>query len=278
MSVVHGTSNAFGFWGEVDSKIDFCEPHYGVTPYVAEFYNSLSSLIYVFMGTYGFVATMRMNCRWIYPILFATLTLIGIGSTIFHGTMRWWAELWDELPMLLFGFLILVCLQGTHPVTSGTVGTYFYIAVTLGIVSAAVFYVKYQFYEIFLHSFTAIIVVAVLLGFTMKTNSSQTHQLLFLALSEIILGKLVWSVEHQLCGFTHYVIPYLHVVWHICSSFAAYHFVLYAMALRFEFFGYSAVWSDSDQLSRKSQQFGKLRFQPFNAFAVYQKDPTSFVS
>ncbi|GBB95484.1 hypothetical protein RclHR1_25470001 [Rhizophagus clarus] len=45
-------NSTVGFWGE-PSSTDWCEQNYEVTYYIAEFFNTISSLCLVFMGTFG---------------------------------------------------------------------------------------------------------------------------------------------------------------------------------------------------------------------------------
>mmetsp|Transcript_5848 Transcript_5848/g.11593 ORF Transcript_5848/g.11593 Transcript_5848/m.11593 type:complete len:291 (-) Transcript_5848:221-1093(-) len=276
--MVDVTSTA-GFWGPSDSKIDFCEESYAVTPYIAEFWNSTSSLVYVFLGILGIYNCVKMRTCLLYPTIFLTLSIIGVGSTTFHGTMRWWGELWDELPMIALGGLFLVGLNGIHPLTSGMTGFYFYTGLAISLLASTIAYVQFQFYEIFLHSFTAMIVVTVVMSFhiTSSAASRQTNFFLHTTLAELIVGKVVWSLEHALCG-AHPMVPMLHVVWHIFSAFAAYHYVLFLMSVRYEKLGYEAVWRDSKPLAQKSAEFGKFPYQPYDAFLADSKDECSFGS
>jgi hypothetical protein len=41
-----------GYWGDVDATIEWCEWNYVVTPYVAEFWNTVSSLVVLCAGQY----------------------------------------------------------------------------------------------------------------------------------------------------------------------------------------------------------------------------------
>jgi dihydroceramidase len=40
------------FWGPITANYDWCEPNYLVTPYIAEFFNALSSLPTATAGAY----------------------------------------------------------------------------------------------------------------------------------------------------------------------------------------------------------------------------------
>ena len=40
-----------GYWGDVDATIEWCERNYVVTPYVAEWWNTVTSLVVLAGGT-----------------------------------------------------------------------------------------------------------------------------------------------------------------------------------------------------------------------------------
>ena len=86
-----------GFWGIPTASIDWCEQNYAVTPFVAEFWNTLSSLAMVTAGLVGL--SSRRFAREI-RVAFALLVLVGLGSVAFHGTLRFELQMLDELPML----------------------------------------------------------------------------------------------------------------------------------------------------------------------------------
>ena len=87
------------YWGPIDSLHTFCEPKYATHPMAAEFYNSIGSLIYCVAASVGLYKCSGMvwqvQCGW------WALMMVGMGSTGFHLTMRYNAELGDELPMLV---------------------------------------------------------------------------------------------------------------------------------------------------------------------------------
>ncbi len=86
-----------GFWGLPTASIDWCEANYAVTPWVAEFWNTLSSLAMVVAGVVG--ASSRRLVREV-RVAFGLLVLVGVGSIAFHGTLRFGLQMLDELPML----------------------------------------------------------------------------------------------------------------------------------------------------------------------------------
>jgi dihydroceramidase len=84
----------------VTSSEDWCEPNYVVTPYIAEFWNTLSSLpVIIFALTAYFVGRREgFRKRFLVPCLLTAL--VGVGSVIFHGTLQYWGQAMDELFMV----------------------------------------------------------------------------------------------------------------------------------------------------------------------------------
>jgi dihydroceramidase len=90
-----------GYWGVVDSSIDWCEANYAITFYVAEFYNTISSIPMSILSIFGILLTRKYATTELrYIFVFLCIVSVGIGSAAFHGTLRFYAQLFDELPMV----------------------------------------------------------------------------------------------------------------------------------------------------------------------------------
>lgn len=92
------SDDSSGRWGIPNSDFNWCEPNYTYSSFVAEPWNTFSSLLYCLVPILVY--------RWHKPIL--TLKhlglllftfCIGVGSTLFHATLWYSFQLWDELPM-----------------------------------------------------------------------------------------------------------------------------------------------------------------------------------
>jgi dihydroceramidase len=91
-----------GYWGGPTGDFDWCEPNYMYSEYVVEPWNAITSLAFLpgpaslLFGPGGMdlPAGIRMNC--------ALVAAIGLGSVAFHATLRYEAQLLDELPMLCY--------------------------------------------------------------------------------------------------------------------------------------------------------------------------------
>lgn len=91
-----------GVWGPKTASVNWCEPDYVYTPWVAELGNSLSSFFIVGYGLWGILGHLRLGARLErrYPAAFGMFVVVGVGSFLFHATLLRPMQLLDELPMI----------------------------------------------------------------------------------------------------------------------------------------------------------------------------------
>ena len=81
-----------GYWGDVTSNYDWCEDNYVHSHYIAEFFNTMSSIPVALAG----ILWMRLSLQNHYGISFGLaglgLFVVGIGSVAFHGTLMRWGQ------------------------------------------------------------------------------------------------------------------------------------------------------------------------------------------
>jgi hypothetical protein len=94
------------YWTDVDHS--FCEESLLGIP---EYYNSISSLFFVFFGFHGL---MNLQNELFIDILYSKLIIIGIGSTGYHwyGNIGW--GLFDEIPMILSIFTGIIYVDNVY--------------------------------------------------------------------------------------------------------------------------------------------------------------------
>ncbi|KAI5783985.1 ceramidase [Pyronema domesticum] len=85
-------------WGPVTSTVNFCEQDYYVTPYIAEFINTLSNFLYIVLAAYGISKSPSRDkvVLWSYGLM----GFVGVGSTLFHGSLKFSTQMMDELGMV----------------------------------------------------------------------------------------------------------------------------------------------------------------------------------
>ena len=87
------------FWGKPDVSVSFCEDKYVVSDYIAEYYNTMSALAYVIVGIFFFRTRLKK--------LSIIMILLGLGTALLHGTLRFYGQWLDEISMLILSFFII---------------------------------------------------------------------------------------------------------------------------------------------------------------------------
>jgi len=96
------------FWGLPSSTLDWCEENYLHSDYIAEFYNSLTCLSFIFLSIFGIIKTRKIKeVSFRFILSYILLGVVGLGSIAFHSTLRYEMQLLDELPMLYSATLFL---------------------------------------------------------------------------------------------------------------------------------------------------------------------------
>jgi dihydroceramidase len=227
------TQNITGYWGPVDTTTTFCEQHYSLSPFFAEFFNAWSSIVFIIVGAY-LIRKFRGD-TWV-RIAALWLALIGIGSFAFHATMRYSMQLLDELPMV--GFISTVILAKTMSKDHKGIekyATYIQIWVSLQAVMLVTVYLYFELYQIFIDGFTFMVINDVVVGHLLASrgpHQKMKRKVQTCALGFIILGRVAWETENQLCGTYPTVVWPLHSVWHFLSVASAYNTCIFVCLCR----------------------------------------------
>ena len=89
-----------GYWGTSDATIDFCEPNYEVSHYVAEFWNTVTSIPIMLVGVFGVLLCRKQQLGAEQTACYTVVGVVGVGSIAFHATLLRTGQVLDELPML----------------------------------------------------------------------------------------------------------------------------------------------------------------------------------
>jgi len=104
-----------GYWGPVTASIDWCEPNYVVSPYIAEFWNTISNLGLILLPLFSLYHAVRHRFETRMILGCVTTLMVGLGSALFHGTLLFSCQLGDELPMLWAVLVTLYSLIESKP-------------------------------------------------------------------------------------------------------------------------------------------------------------------
>lgn len=189
------------------SSIDWCEPNYVMTHYIAEFWNTISSFLIVVMAFWPRKST------WMSTYFRMGL---GLGSVLFHGTLTYGGQICDELFMVYYVQYLLYRLypQVLMRVLSTTL--------TLGYtwhalpISGPYAFPAYQF-----HIFQSIFISMCLVGLVKAYQTLGSLRDFRQGIVLLGLGYLFWHADHLLCTSLGHL--GCHAMWHILSSFSLYY-------------------------------------------------------
>ena len=214
-----------GFWGVPTASIDWCEQNYAVVPWVAEFWNTLSSLAMVGAGTLG-VSTRRFAPG--VRVAFALLVGVGLGSVAFHGTLRFGLQMLDELPMLYLVTWLVWLLVETGP--TRRLGRWFPAALVAYVLLATAGTTLNRGHAQFLAfhlSFGALEIFCLLrlAWLALRPENAPVRRLFALGLLSYVAGIAVWFVDLKDCRLVSVTLPahgipnpQLHAWWHVLVS------------------------------------------------------------
>ncbi len=92
--------DADGFWGPPSATTDFCEPNYAHSHYIAEMYNTITSVPILLTGLAGIHLARSQKLGAAQTSSYALVALVGLGSLAFHATLLRTGQVLDEVPML----------------------------------------------------------------------------------------------------------------------------------------------------------------------------------
>jgi dihydroceramidase len=216
-----------GFWGMPTSTVDWCEANYAVTPFICEFFNTISSLAMIVAGGLGAFVHRRVFDRWMLAA-FGCLGVVGLGSVAFHATLRFEFQLLDELPMLYLVTMMVYLLLEPGP--SQRFGRWLPLALLgyacLATISDALTRGQFQFFA-FQLSFGALELFC-LLRVAFLSFEPANRAILPLFKGGLVLylgGILLWFTDLRFCSWLSAGMaaaglpnPQLHAWWHVLVS------------------------------------------------------------
>ncbi|CAO3569840.1 unnamed protein product [Mortierella alpina] len=251
--VAAGSSSAWdrvGFWSPNTASVDWCESNYAVSFYIAEFWNTISNVVCIVAATFTYLSFPGTERR--FQFLFATFGLVGLGSTLFHGTLRHKMQLFDELPMLYSATMILFILVEAK---YGPRGKWFPIVLAAWIATTTFIFSttggQLQFYT-FQSTYTALQFGMIYLLRVLHVQQRAIHgpnpavsMLIRRAFASGFFAITLWLIDLRLCEWINGVgprsllrwNPQLHAWWHVFSACALYHATMIIIYYHFDVHG-----------------------------------------
>jgi len=182
------------------SPVDWCEPNFSVSDFLAEFYNTLSALPMLYVAYILWVPNHK---------IYASIVLgIGVGTMIFHGTLNLFGQLFDELCLVIYlSYLMRIPRYLLLPLTC-ILFIYPQINAYLLISTALIIIVGWQCNLITLN-----LPLKAVTGNGMGTSIKSQKLLIFVCL----IAGVLWIIDIACINGIHF-----HFIWHLFAAYILY--------------------------------------------------------
>ncbi|KAL2168405.1 hypothetical protein VTG60DRAFT_7318 [Thermothelomyces hinnuleus] len=200
-----------GAWSPPTSRANFCEEDYVISFYIAEFINSLTNVAYVYYALCAmYPSGIRSAGGFVRPkadFMSLSLLTLGIGSFLFHATMRQTLEFVDEFSMLGLTWSLLQAglTAGQPPARSRRITA----ALAAAYLSFSAFYLRSAkiIYQVF--AFTGALLGVLLRSQYVfhlaraalpETKRRDWNRRTWKALGICVFGYLLWTIDLERCA------------------------------------------------------------------------------
>ena len=222
--------NAAPFWGDPTSTIDWCEPNYRLSRFVAEPGNTVSNLSFVILGLIGAIHEHNENSKRSYIAMYLLLSFIGLGSAAFHGTLTYLGQQLDELPMvwLLLGTLFVVNNDAIGSMQQKKLVAVSLILYTVVFSALHIHYKTTTAFQVHFGLLLAFLLGRVYHRFRDTNIGSQGRRIIKLYVGSGLLAFGCWLADYHGCQWISEYwplpkwMPNGHVWWHVFMGYSAY--------------------------------------------------------
>lgn len=261
-----------GFWGTPTSTIDWCEENYVISPYIAEWSNTLTNSGFILLALYLLSSAFRNKLETRFKLVCMGFGLVGIGSWLFHMTLQYRYQLLDELPMVYATCIpawSIFCEEidvATSKITSPTRRKQWAVGLTIFMGANLLTAIYLIFKDPTIHQAGYAIINAIVILFAYRLTIRFVHDpvarrslqtSMVLGISIFLTGYFVWQLDVHFCNFWIYirrsylrlplgVLLELHGWWHLLTGLGVYFYIVYLEYLRIYIHGkrdqYRIIW------------------------------------
>lgn len=220
-----------GIWGRPSSTLDWCEENYAVTPYIAEFWNTVSNVLMIIPPLITIFLLLKQGFEKRFVACHFSLLCVGIGSWCFHMTLLYSMQLLDELPMIWgSAFLVYAFCEVKTPPNKHNLPLQVVLFSYCFIVTVVYIYNKNSvFFQI---SYGIMVVSLVTIAVNTVRQLERTNKALLVAATVTYgTGFILWNIDNEYCQSLQIVrriagvlspVLELHAWWHILAGLGTY--------------------------------------------------------
>ncbi|RMC07514.1 hypothetical protein DUI87_16988 [Hirundo rustica rustica] len=257
-----------GYWGSPTSTLEWCEENYAVSYYIAEFWNTVSNLIFILPPIYGAIQTYKdglekrylaaylcltacISCMYlkILPVCyyaddsFDLFSAVGLGSWCFHMTLKYEMQLLDELPMIYSCCVFVYCLYECFKYKNTVNYALLFLLITYSVVVSIVYLDLKEpvFHQIMYGTLVSIIVLRSV--YIVLWVYPWLRGLGYTSLTVFLMGFFLWNVDNIFCDKLRALreklppvvgaVTQFHAWWHILTGLGSYLHILLSFSASF---------------------------------------------
>jgi len=227
----------------IDYDHNFCEGKINGMP---EYFNSITSLVFVGVGLYGLsqqytafdkpIQKILKTNSFIINLIYSIFVVIGYGSAGYHWTGQMGWALLDETPMIVCLFIGISYLYQTYNLLQKRESCFIYSnACHICIVSLMFFFIVVNTMEnyrkLFPYFFTgSVLSFYLLLRYTMYSFDKKKLQFITHIGNKnvyiIICGGVIWYFTELMCNYSHNKLLLIgHPLWHLLICYGFYNII-----------------------------------------------------
>lgn len=239
--------NRTGWWGVPTATIDWCEENYVVTQYVAEFWNTITNVIFIIPAALALYRAVQCSLEDRYIVGHAGVLIIGVGSWAFHCTLLHASQLLDELPMLFGICSFLYCMWTCNYKPGRSTWLPMFVTFSCSFLISVIYVAVNEplFHEV---CYGLIVTVLLIHSYYRGRTLGGSMTLYTVSLATLLVGFMLWNVEVQLCPHIRQIrgsivwplkpVTQLHAMWHLLTGVASHVHLLYSCQMRMQSLGY----------------------------------------
>lgn len=246
-AVPYPPEKKIGYWGIPTSTIDWCEENYVVSPYMAEALNTVTNAGFIAVAIYAIYQCIRNKQEKRFIFTACGFLLVGIGSWLFHMTLKYEYQLLDELPMLYATCIPFWSAFSEFKDKKSS----FYVGLYLSIAVGTLTCIYLWFQDPTIHQVVyAVLCAGVIIRSVAlakkyvkdKKGYGQLNSLMVIGLSTFLLGYFFWNLDVHYCTIARSIrrswgMPYGfllegHSWWHLFTGVGVYFYLVYMEQLR----------------------------------------------
>ncbi|XP_038051196.1 alkaline ceramidase 3-like [Patiria miniata] len=218
-----------GFWGPKSSTLDWCERNYATTTYIAEFWNTVSNIVFIIPPLFGIAFAWRDRVDLRFILSYIGVIFIGIGSISFHLTLHIFSQMLDEISMLWATSFFLYCMMETRSKPRSTNAGLIQVLYLYNTLASLAHFVMQEplFFQV---AFGTLTVLMLARGCYIAMNQDCCRYLVWYPVVLYVIAFALWNIDNLCCehvqwlrdslpsplaGFTQ-----LHAWWHVLVGIA----------------------------------------------------------